>query len=227
MTKQSQTRDSVFELDRATRHRQCDSVRAAAQHRPRSLAADRSRRARRIGSRGVPRPPPRQRHVRQRAEDRARAHADLVQRRHAPPRHAAREQDALARDHDGGRLPRPAACTSRPSEQIIVARRLRLADGETMAIETLHVPASLVPGLGPKDLEERSFYDLLENRYGVTIAGGIQTIEPTVTNEDESAGARRPAALARVPLRANVAHRGRRRSSSSCARSTAATATGW
>jgi GntR family transcriptional regulator len=56
-----------------------------------------------------------------------------------------------------------------------------------MAIETLHVPASVVPDLGPRDLEEGSFYDLLENRYGVTIEGGIQTIEPTVTNEEESA----------------------------------------
>ena len=34
-----------------------------------------------------------------------------------------------------------------PSERIVVAKRLRLADDETMAIETLHVPEPLVPGL--------------------------------------------------------------------------------
>ena len=34
-----------------------------------------------------------------------------------------------------------------PSERIVVATRLRLADDETMAIETLHVPEPLVPGL--------------------------------------------------------------------------------
>jgi GntR family transcriptional regulator len=73
-----------------------------------------------------------------------------------------------------------------PSERIVVAQRLRLADGETMAIEDLHVPETLVPGLTARDLEEQSFYELLENRYGIVIAGGIQTIEPTVTNEDES-----------------------------------------
>jgi GntR family transcriptional regulator len=73
-----------------------------------------------------------------------------------------------------------------PSEQILVAKRLRLADGETMAIETLHVRESLVPGLTPKDLEERSFYELLEERYGIEIVGGVQTIEPTVTNDEES-----------------------------------------
>jgi len=73
-----------------------------------------------------------------------------------------------------------------PSERIVVAQRLRLADSETMAIEELHVPEALVPGLTARDLEEHSFYELLEHRYGIVIAGGIQTIEPTVTNEDES-----------------------------------------
>ena len=73
-----------------------------------------------------------------------------------------------------------------PSESIVVAKRLRLADGESMAIETLHVRESLVPGLEKQDLDQTSFYELLETRYGVTIASGIQTIEPTVTGEEES-----------------------------------------
>jgi GntR family transcriptional regulator len=73
-----------------------------------------------------------------------------------------------------------------PSEPVVVITRLRLADRETMAIETLHVREALIPGLTAADLEERSFYELLEERYGITTASGIQTIEPTVTNEDES-----------------------------------------
>jgi GntR family transcriptional regulator len=73
-----------------------------------------------------------------------------------------------------------------PSEEILVIKRLRLADGETMAIETLHLPASLVPGLEPQDLTG-SFYELVRDRYGVVIASGTQAIEPTVTNEAESA----------------------------------------
>jgi len=73
-----------------------------------------------------------------------------------------------------------------PSEPIVVAQRLRLADAETMAIETLHVPATLVPGLGARDLEQHSFYDLLRDRYGVVVASGFQRIEATVTNEEES-----------------------------------------
>ena len=72
-----------------------------------------------------------------------------------------------------------------PSEQIVVVKRLRLADGESMAIETLHIPEALVPGLTPKSLTG-SFYDLLRDHYGVQIVEGIQAIEPTVTNEEES-----------------------------------------
>jgi GntR family transcriptional regulator len=85
--------------------------------------------------------------------------------------------------HAGARLGRLLNVS--PSEQIVVVKRLRLADGETMAIETLHIPEALVPGLTPKVLTG-SFYELLRDRYGVSIAGGTQAIEPTVTNEEES-----------------------------------------
>ena len=74
-----------------------------------------------------------------------------------------------------------------PSEPVVAARRLRLADGEPMAIELLHARASLVPDLTAADLEHNSFYELLIDRYGIEIAGGTQTVEPTVTNDDESA----------------------------------------
>src|SRR4029078_3258645 len=73
-----------------------------------------------------------------------------------------------------------------PSEKILVIKRLRLADGETMAIETLHLPASLVPGVEAEPLAG-SFYDLARERYGIEIASGTQAIEPTVTNVEESA----------------------------------------
>ena len=73
-----------------------------------------------------------------------------------------------------------------PSEPIVSAKRLRLADGEPMAIELLNVRAALVPGLSAADLEENSFYELLVDRYSIEIAGGTQTVEPTVTNDEES-----------------------------------------
>jgi GntR family transcriptional regulator len=74
-----------------------------------------------------------------------------------------------------------------PSEPVVSARRLRLADGEPMAIELLNARAALIPGLTAADLEQNSFYELLVERYGIEIAGGTQTVEPTVTNDDESA----------------------------------------
>jgi GntR family transcriptional regulator len=73
-----------------------------------------------------------------------------------------------------------------PGEPVVAVKRLRLADGEPMAIELLHVRQSLVPAMTAADLEENSFYDLLASRYDISIVGGSQTIEPTVTNEEES-----------------------------------------
>jgi GntR family transcriptional regulator len=74
-----------------------------------------------------------------------------------------------------------------PAEPVVAVKRLRLADGEPMAIELLHVRQALVPGMTASDLEQNSFYDLLASRYDLSIIGGSQTIEPTVTNEEESA----------------------------------------
>lgn len=73
-----------------------------------------------------------------------------------------------------------------PGEQILEVSRLRLADGEPMAIETLHVPSELVPGLTGDDLEGASFYDLLESRYAIVLTAGVQSIEPSVASEQES-----------------------------------------
>ena len=91
---------------------------------------------------------------------------------------------SLTRQLAGARLGRFLNVS--PGEEIVAVKRLRLADGVSMAIETLHIPARVVPDLKPRDLEG-SFYELLRGRYGVEIVSGTQTIEPTVTNEDESA----------------------------------------
>ena len=53
-----------------------------------------------------------------------------------------------ARSSSASRPPARASagsCTSRPSEPVVIVTRLRLADRETMAIETLHVREALVP----------------------------------------------------------------------------------
>ena len=73
-----------------------------------------------------------------------------------------------------------------PEDVVLQIRRLRLADDRPMAIETLHVPQGAVPGLTADDLDGTSFYELLQTRYDLVIASGRQTIEPTVTNEEEA-----------------------------------------
>jgi len=73
-----------------------------------------------------------------------------------------------------------------PEARLFRVKRLRLADSMPMAMEILHVPEALVPGLTRADFEGRSFYELLQERYGITVASGTQSIEPTVTSEDES-----------------------------------------
>ena len=73
-----------------------------------------------------------------------------------------------------------------PVDRTWAIRRLRLADDETMAIEFLHVPQKIAPTLTRRDLEGHSFYDLLAQRYGIAVAAGTQTIEPTVTNDEEA-----------------------------------------
>ena len=73
-----------------------------------------------------------------------------------------------------------------PEEEVFTIRRLRLADGATMAIETLYLARALLPGLRRHDLEGQSFYDLLRGA-GVVIASGTETIEPTVTTAEEAA----------------------------------------
>lgn len=73
-----------------------------------------------------------------------------------------------------------------PAEPVLRITRLRLADGDPMSVDTLHVPAALVPGLTPQDLETGSFYQILGRRYGIGLATATQIIEPTVVDTAEA-----------------------------------------
>ena len=66
-------------------------------------------------------------------------------------------------------------------EPVLVVRRLRLADDEPMALETLHVPSARVPDLDGADLAgDASYYALLRERYGRRVTTGRQTVSPVV-----------------------------------------------
>jgi GntR family transcriptional regulator len=72
------------------------------------------------------------------------------------------------------------------TDPVLTIGRLRIAGAEPMAIEWLNVPSALVPDLDPRDLESQSFYALISSRFGICIAGGAQTIEPTVTEAHDA-----------------------------------------
>src|SRR5699024_10311096 len=72
------------------------------------------------------------------------------------------------------------------SAEVVTVTRLRLADEEPLALEDLAVPRSLLPDLTAHDLEDSSFYELLQARRGIRVARAEQTIEPTVLDAQEA-----------------------------------------
>lgn len=50
----------------------------------------------------------------------------------------------------------------------IVLKRLRLADGEPVALETAYLPSELCPGLQEEDFAAQSLFTVLRNRFGVS-----------------------------------------------------------
>lgn len=66
--------------------------------------------------------------------------------------------------------------------QVLRVDRLRLADGEPMALEVTHLPLPRFADLTNESLENTSLYTLLAERHGVRVLTATQTIEPAVTD---------------------------------------------
>jgi GntR family transcriptional regulator len=64
--------------------------------------------------------------------------------------------------------------------------RLRLADGEPLLLEQVHLPAERFPGLLASDLERGSLYDLLTDGYGVRVARAREVLEPVLLRAREA-----------------------------------------
>ena len=64
-------------------------------------------------------------------------------------------------------------------EPVVTFTRLRSGSGEPMAVETVWIPATLVPGLEPGDLDG-SLYELLARRYRIITGAARVTIEPVL-----------------------------------------------
>ncbi|MFH9727608.1 GntR family transcriptional regulator [Streptomyces sp. NPDC017254] len=84
----------------------------------------------------------------------------------------------------GARIGRRLAVS--PAAELVHVTRLRHVDGAPIALEHLHIPADLVPGLTAADMEG-GFYAHLREQHGIRTAHAVQSIEPTVLSEEEAA----------------------------------------
>jgi GntR family transcriptional regulator len=73
-----------------------------------------------------------------------------------------------------------------PGSPTVFIERLRLADGEPLLLEQVHLPGERFPGLLAKDLESSSLYDLLANVYGTRITRARETFEPVLLRAREA-----------------------------------------
>ncbi len=69
---------------------------------------------------------------------------------------------------------------------VLRVERLRLADGEPMAVETLFVDAARFPALEHRLSQGGSFYELLRTHYGVRLAEGEETIESALAGTGDA-----------------------------------------
>lgn len=71
-----------------------------------------------------------------------------------------------------------------PTEKIIMIQRLRYVDGQELLIETNHYPMSFSFLLN-EDLDA-SLFDLLGQKYNITVSRSIRTLEACMPTEDEA-----------------------------------------
>jgi GntR family transcriptional regulator len=74
-----------------------------------------------------------------------------------------------------------------PGSPVVHLERVRTADGEPMALERTHLPASRLPGLESADLADTSLYELLERRWGVRMADADQWAGVVKLTDEEAA----------------------------------------
>jgi len=74
----------------------------------------------------------------------------------------------------------------RASAKVLRLHRLRLADGEPMAIETTHLPLARFRGLSRYVKSGGSLYQVLRERFGVEMAYAEETIETALASPAEA-----------------------------------------
>ncbi|WP_405098169.1 GntR family transcriptional regulator [Micromonospora sp. NBC_01412] len=70
---------------------------------------------------------------------------------------------------------------------VLRVRRVRTADKVPLAVEESHLIADRFPGLAAEDLQTRSLYGILADRYGVQVAEGMQRLQAVILDPTEAA----------------------------------------
>ena len=80
-----------------------------------------------------------------------------------------------------------AACLALPPKApLLVLHRLRLADGEPIALEHVSIPLSRFPGIETVDFAAASLYETFRERFAVKIGSANETIEARGATREEA-----------------------------------------
>ena len=78
------------------------------------------------------------------------------------------------------------------TDRVFRLRRLRLADGVPLGVQTAYLPMAMLPGIDDVQFTDLSLYGLLESRYDLHPVAAKETLIAVVVNNEE-------ASLLRVP----------------------------
>jgi GntR family transcriptional regulator len=73
-----------------------------------------------------------------------------------------------------------------PGERVHEIRRLRLADGEPMALSTAYIPCTLIPLLTDDMIASGSLFELLQRRLGVRLGYADRSIRPMLADAEQA-----------------------------------------
>jgi GntR family transcriptional regulator len=72
-------------------------------------------------------------------------------------------------------------------DEVLLLKRLRLAGGEPMGIQTAHIPLALAPGIAGEDFNGVSLYELLESKYGLRATSARETCFAVLVDPEAAA----------------------------------------
>jgi GntR family transcriptional regulator len=72
------------------------------------------------------------------------------------------------------------------ADPVFRLRRLRLADGVPMGIQTAYLPMAMVPGIEEIKFTDRSLYEVLRSRYDLHPGNAKETLIAVVVNSEEA-----------------------------------------